>query len=126
MSASTAGVIRAATCAAVRPRSAGRTISLWLIGMPPRIWREIFAEPDADEELLDLAERAARLHALGVGRELAHRLDVGRKPGEPVGRPLLAVEQTADDVAFDRDPLAHLHDGVCQQGVERAAASRAS
>ncbi len=63
--------------------------------------REIFAEPDADEQLLDLAEAAGRMHALGIGGELADRLDIGREPGEPVGGALLAVEDAADGVGLD-------------------------
>ena len=55
--------------------------------------REVFAEPDADQQFLDLAEPAGRLHALGIGGELAHRLDIGREPRQPVGGALLAVEQ---------------------------------
>ena len=42
---STSGVMRAATAAADRPRSAGRTISPWLIGMPPWIWARYSPRP---------------------------------------------------------------------------------
>ena len=62
--------------------------------------RQIFAEPDADQQLFDLGEPPARLHARGIGGELPHRLDVGREPGEPVGGALLAVEQASDDAGL--------------------------
>ena len=52
-------------------------------------------------------KRPAALHALGIGGELAQRLDIGREPGEPVGGALLAVEQVARDAAALRHhPLA--------------------
>ena len=54
---------------------------------------EVFAERDAHEMFLDFAERAVGDHALGVGGELAHRLDIGCEPGQPVGGALLAIEQ---------------------------------
>ena len=34
------------------------------------------------------------MRAAGVGRELPHRLDIGREPGQAVGGALLAVERT--------------------------------
>ena len=68
--------------------------------------------------LLELAKRALARHALGIGGELAHRLDISREPGEPVRGALLAVEQPADHAAFDDHPLPHFGDGVAQQGVE--------
>ena len=107
ISASTAGVTRAATAAAESPTSAGRTISPWLIGMPPRICGEIFAEPDAHDEVFSLAETSGVAHPLGIGGELAHGLDIGREPGEPMGRPLLAIEQAVDEQALDRHAVAH-------------------
>ena len=36
-----------------------------------------------------------------------------------MGGALLAIEQAADRVAFHHHPLAHLGDGVGQQGIER-------
>ena len=77
--------------------------------------REILADPDLDDELFDLAEAAGRVHALGVGRELADRFDVGGQPGQPVGRALLAVEDAADGVGLDADALAHGPHRIRQQ-----------
>ena len=77
--------------------------------------REIFAEPDADEQFLDLGKPPAAMHALGIGGELPHRLDIGRKPGEPVGGALLAVEQARDRPPLQHHALAHLGGGVGQQ-----------
>ena len=48
------------------------------------------------------------LHALGIGGELAHRFDVGRKPGEPMGGALLAVEQPRGRPALQHHALADL------------------
>ena len=69
--------------------------------------REIFADPDLDDEFLDLAERAGVVHPLGVGRELAHRFDISGEPGKSVRGALLAIEQTVDGAILDRDKLAH-------------------
>ena len=66
--------MRAATAATERPTSAGRTISPWLIGMPPCDLGEIFADPDFDQQLLHLAE-TADLHACA-----RHRLRAGAPP----------------------------------------------
>ena len=81
--------------------------------------REIFAERDAHEVFLDLAERAGRDHPFGIGGELAHGLHIGGEPGQPMGGALLAVEQAAVRLAGDNHPLAHLGHGVGQQGIER-------
>ena len=59
---------------------------------------EIFAEPDLDDELLDFTQRIGIVHALGIGRELAHRLDIGGEPGETMSGALFAVEQPGDGV----------------------------
>ena len=69
--------------------------------------REVFADPDLDDQFLDLAERAGIVHPLGVGRELAHRFDIGGEPGKSVRGALLAVEQPVDRTIFDHDKLAH-------------------
>ena len=80
---------------------------------------EIFAEPDADDQLFDLGEQPGLLHALGIGGELAHRLDIGREPGEAMGGALLAVEQARDRPPLQHHPLAHLRRGVRQQRLDR-------
>ena len=76
---------------------------------------EVFADPDLDDELLDLAETAGRMHPLGIGRELADRFDIGREPGQAVGGALLAVEQPVDRVGVDAHALAHGSDRIRQQ-----------
>ncbi len=81
--------------------------------------REIFAKPDADQQLLDLGEASVRRHAFGIGGELAHRLDIGGEPGQSVRRSLLAVKQTRDRLAVQRDTLADLGRGVGQQRLSR-------
>ena len=83
--------------------------------------RDIFSEPDANEQLLGLAKRSLAGHARGIGGKLTHRLRIGREPGEPMGGALLAVEQAADDMAFHRHPLAHFGRRVGQQGIEGRA-----
>ena len=88
--------MRAATAAADRPRSAGRTISPWLIGMPPAICARYSPSPIRTSSSSISPSVPSSVHALGVGGELAHRFDVGGKPGEAVGGALLAVEQAAD------------------------------
>ena len=80
---------------------------------------EIFAEPDAHEVFLKFAEGAVADHAFRVGGELAHGLHIGGEPGQPVSGALLAIEQAANRMAFHHHPLAHLDDGVGQQGIER-------
>ena len=70
----------------------------------------------SDLKILDLAELAFGLHPLGIGHELAQSLDIGRKPGEPVGRALLAVEHTAHGIAaVDRHPLSDRDRGILQK-----------
>ena len=81
--------------------------------------RQIFAERDAHQQFLDLAERAGLGHAFGIGRELAHRFNVGGEPGQPVGGALLAVEQAGNRLAGDGHPFAHLGHRVREQGIER-------
>ena len=51
-----------------------RTISPWLIGMPPKIWSRYSPSADADEQFLRLAEPALR------GQALAHRPRVRAPP----------------------------------------------
>ena len=80
---------------------------------------EVFAKPDLDQERLGLAEPAGGLHALGIGAELAHRLDVGGEPGEAVGRALLAVERGRRQLALDHHLGPHGRGGVGQQLVHR-------
>jgi hypothetical protein len=81
---------------------------------------EIFGRADLDEQALHLAEAALALHALGIARKLLDGSHIGRSPGEPVRRALLAFEGGAVDRAaaghfvadgFDR-AVAQLFGGV--------------
>ena len=80
---------------------------------------EIFAKSDLDQKLLCLAERVGIVEPLGIVRKLANRLDVGRKPSQPVGGALLAVEQTLDRVGLDADTFAQARRRVAQDGLGR-------
>src|SRR5262249_3550991 len=79
---------------------------------------EIFADPDLDEQFLDLAQGTGRIHPLGIGRKLPHRFDIGREPGKAVRGALLAVEQPVDHLMIYRDALAHRHRCVCEQRLD--------
>ena len=64
-------------------------------------------------------KRPAVAHALGIGGKLPHRLDIGRKPGQPMCGALLAVEQPRAGWPSSDHPLAHLRRGVGQQRLDR-------
>ena len=81
--------------------------------------RQTFAETDAYQVLLEFAERIVGGHAFGVRCELAHRLDIGRQPGQSMGGALLAVEQAGHRMALHHHPFAHFDHRVRQQRVER-------
>ena len=84
-----------ATSAAVKPEiGQAHDLALAHRECRPAIWARYSPSPMRDEQFFDLAEVAGRSHPLGIGGELAHRLDIGREPGEAVGGALLAVEQT--------------------------------
>ena len=68
--------------------------------------REIFAQAYARQQLLGLAEAALLMHALGVGRHLLDRLDIGRKPREAVGRVLLGLDLGGAELAVRAHPFA--------------------
>ena len=68
----------------------------------------------------NLAERTALTHPFGVGGELAHGLNIGGEPSQPMGGALLAVEQAAVGLACDNHPLAHFGRGVAEQSIKRA------
>jgi hypothetical protein len=80
---------------------------------------EILADPELDEQLLGLSKTAAGVHPLRIRRELPYRLDISREPGEAMGRALLAVEQSIDHAAVDRDPLPYRRRRLRQQCVRR-------
>jgi len=70
--------------------------------MPPAI----FADADLDQQLFGRAEPIRGVETFGKRRKLANRLDIGRKPGKPVGRALFTVEQAIHDMIVGRHPLA--------------------
>ena len=118
--------MRAATAAALRPRSAGRTNSPWLIGMPPSDLRQEFADARSRPAAPSISLSApASMSALGKGVDLADALDIGREPGEPMGGALLAVEQPVDGVGLDPDPRAHGGGRVLAGSLPRPASPRA-
>ena len=88
-----AGDTRAPTCSSARPRSPGRTISPWLIGMPPSICARYSPSPMRTSSSSVSPKRCAARHALRIGGKLADRLHIGGEPGQPVRGALLAVEQ---------------------------------
>ena len=57
--------------------------------------REVFAEPDAGQQILGLAEQALGAQSLAIGDELADRFHIGREPGEAVDGVLLALQRCA-------------------------------
>ena len=114
---STIGLMRAATCAADRPRSLGRTTSPWLMAMPPTIWARYSPSAMRTRCSSSLAQRSAARHAFGIGGELADGFDIGGEPGKPVGRALLTLEQPRHRMTFHEHPLAHARHGIGQKGV---------
>jgi hypothetical protein len=74
--------------------------------------RQVFAEPDADDQFFDLAEPAFMLQPPRVSGKLPHRLDVGSEPSEPVRGALLAIEHAGDQPALYRHALAHPDGGI--------------
>src|SRR5215469_11631964 len=79
--------------------------------------RQIFAGANSHQQFLDFAEYAAVGKPLRVLGELANGLDIGRKPGEPVGRALLAVESARHQAAVDCHALAYRAAGITEQRV---------
>jgi len=78
---------------------------------------EVFTDPDADDELLDVAEAPGLRHALRIGGELPDRVRISGEPGEAMGGALLAVEQPPNGAALDAHTAANLDDRVAHQGV---------
>ena len=74
------------------PRSAGRTISTWLMAMPPDSWARY--SPKADCSISSSSSpKLPDLQPLGPAPHLAQRRDIGRDPGEAVGGELLALQR---------------------------------
>ena len=84
--------------------------------MPPGAAPDI-RQADANKKFFDLAELTHTREPLRERVHLAKRLDIGREPGKPVRRALLAIEHTCPtrlDAFGDRTP------GVFEQGLHRA------
>ena len=60
--------------------------------MPPKIWARYSPSPIWVSSASVSPKRPFGLHAAGVARHLADRLDISREPGEPVRGVLLALE----------------------------------
>ena len=80
--------------------------------------RDVLAEADAHRDRLELAEPPLAAQPLRIGGELAHGLDVGGEPREPVRGALLAIEDAARHLAGWRDQLAHRALGIRQQSFQ--------
>ena len=74
---------------------------------------EIFAERHLKDELFQFATGVR----LGPASHLADRRDIGRDPGEAMGRELFALQQLGIDLALGRDQLAHGFARDCLVGV---------
>ena len=114
------GVMRAATAAADSPRSDGRTISPWLIGMPPRICARYSPSPMRTSSSSISPSRAGSL-ASARRRRRAGAPPRRRSRARPSRASRAARGRTAaaHDAAVDRDALAHLGGGVGQQRLRR-------
>ena len=93
------GVDARAICAGVRPSAGSRTISPWLIGMPPKICAQIFADADRDEQFLGLAEAALGLRAGRHRRQIRgpprHRWRARRGRGRRAARASSSARRSA-------------------------------
>jgi len=88
---------------------------------------EVFTDTELNQQFLDLAQCTARMHPLGIGRELPHRFDIGCEPGKAVRGALLAVEQLVDHLIIHQDAPAHRRRRVSQQrlnGLRRRSCKR--
>ncbi len=63
--------------------------------------RKVFPEADLQDQRLHLSEPARLFQTGGPGAHLAQRLDVGRKPGQGVGRELVGLKCRAADLPLD-------------------------
>ena len=68
---------------------------------------EIFAEPDASQELFSLPEATAFLHPPRVRRHFLDRFDIGREPGQPVNGVLFGLDLVGAELPILAHPLAH-------------------
>ncbi len=85
--------------------------------------RQIFAERDREDQLLEVAQPARLLQARGPSLHLAQRLDIGCKPGEPVRGMLVTLEPLGIGRAARCDQGTHAIGRPRQQdlgGIERS------
>ncbi len=74
---------------------------------------QVFAQPDAHQQRLGLAEAPLLGEARRIGAELADRLGIGREPGEPMGGVLLGLQALGREPAVGADEAgAHAPRGV--------------
>ena len=66
---------------------------------------EIFAQADAGQQRLGLAEAAFGAHSARVGGHFLDRLDIGGEPGEPVRGVLFALDFLRAEAPADRRPF---------------------
>ena len=79
---------------------------------------QIFAGADTDDQILGLAEGPTIGEPLGIGGKLPDGLQIGGKPGEPVGGALFAIEDTPHRAALDRDAIGDGAAGVGEQRLD--------
>ena len=85
---------------------------------PAENLREIFAEAHPGEQLLGHAEAALFAHARRIGRHFLDRLDIGRKPREPVSGVLLGFDQGGAELAVLAHPFAHRGQRAIQKPLD--------
>ena len=78
----------------------------------------VFAGADAQRVILYGAVAAFRLQALAIGLELAQGRDIGREPGQAMGRVLLGLQPRGRNAAVDQHPLPHCGNSLLEQGLE--------
>ncbi len=78
--------------------------------------RQVLADPDLEQELLERAEPAGLLQAQRPVLHLAQRLDIGREPGQAVGGLLVALEALRVELAARGHQIAH---GIGRAGEQR-------
>ena len=79
---------------------------------------EIFADADAHQQFLDLAETAGRRQAQRIGLKLTNGLDISRQPGKAVRGALFAIEDARNRATFDGHPGGDRAAGVLEQCLD--------
>ena len=81
---------------------------------------QVFAERGLDHQLFHLAEGPGALQAFGPAEHLAQALDIGRQPGQAMGRHLVGVDQGAGHLAVFAAHVGDLAAGGGEHVVGRA------